>query len=180
MRKTIYKWFWAWDFEKEEQWLNDMSAKGLCLVSVGYCKYTFEESIPNEYIIRLEFLKSEPKHSESKEYIHFIEDTGAQYLGSVMRWAYFKRKNELGSFDIYSDIDSRIQHLNRLFVFVGMIGAFNLVNALNMLGLILRADYQSAIILAILVFILSILCGFGATKILRKKKKLENDKNIFE
>ena len=32
MRKVIRKWFWAWNFEKEEEWLNEMSAKGLALV----------------------------------------------------------------------------------------------------------------------------------------------------
>ena len=24
-RKTLYKWLWAWDFEKEERWLNEMA-----------------------------------------------------------------------------------------------------------------------------------------------------------
>ncbi|MBQ2899558.1 MAG: DUF2812 domain-containing protein, partial [Oscillospiraceae bacterium] len=32
MKKVIKKMFWAWDFEKEEKWLNEMSAKGLALV----------------------------------------------------------------------------------------------------------------------------------------------------
>ena len=34
MRKTIRKWFWTWDFEKEEKWLNEMAAQGLALVGV--------------------------------------------------------------------------------------------------------------------------------------------------
>ena len=42
MRQVIHKWFWAWEFEKEEQWLNEMSAKGLALVGIGYCRYEFE------------------------------------------------------------------------------------------------------------------------------------------
>ena len=27
-RKTIRKWFWVWEFEKEENWLNEMAANG--------------------------------------------------------------------------------------------------------------------------------------------------------
>ena len=27
-RKTIRKWFWVWDFEKEEDWLNEMAMNG--------------------------------------------------------------------------------------------------------------------------------------------------------
>ena len=30
-RKTVRKWFWAWDFEKEEEWLNDMAMSGWVL-----------------------------------------------------------------------------------------------------------------------------------------------------
>ena len=36
MRKVIHKWFAAWNFDKEERWLNEMAAKGLGLVSVGF------------------------------------------------------------------------------------------------------------------------------------------------
>lgn len=42
MRQTIRKLFWVWDFDKEEKWLNEMAAKGLSLVAVGFCKYEFE------------------------------------------------------------------------------------------------------------------------------------------
>lgn len=39
MRKVIRKVFMVWDFDKEEAWLNEMAAKGLSLVSVGWCRY---------------------------------------------------------------------------------------------------------------------------------------------
>lgn len=26
MRRTVHKWFWVWDFDKEEKWLNIMAA----------------------------------------------------------------------------------------------------------------------------------------------------------
>ena len=37
-RKTIRKWFWVWDFEKEEDWLNEMAMNGWAYIrhSVGY------------------------------------------------------------------------------------------------------------------------------------------------
>ena len=40
-RRTIYKWFWVWDFEKEEEWLNEMAMNGWVLESVGFCSYHF-------------------------------------------------------------------------------------------------------------------------------------------
>ena len=58
-RKMVRKWFWAWEFDKEEQWLNDMAAQGLALVDVGFCRYEFEECPPGEYQIRLELLEND-------------------------------------------------------------------------------------------------------------------------
>ena len=69
MRKTIRKWFWAWDFDKEEHWLNEMAARGLSLVSVGWCRYEFEDCVPGEYSVRLELLKEKPMHPESVKYM---------------------------------------------------------------------------------------------------------------
>ena len=54
MKRIIYRWYWAWDFDKEEKWLNGMAAKGLCLVSVSFCRYVFEDCEPGEYNIRLQ------------------------------------------------------------------------------------------------------------------------------
>lgn len=72
MRRTISKWFWAWDFEKEKNWLNEMAAKGLVLVEIGFCQYTFEECTPGEYNVRLEFLDNVPTNAESQQYLKFI------------------------------------------------------------------------------------------------------------
>ena len=50
MSITKVKKFWCWNYEKEEKWLEDMFARGLKLVDIGYCRYIFEEgeqSTPN-------------------------------------------------------------------------------------------------------------------------------------
>lgn len=26
--KTVFRWWWEWDFDKEEQWLNQMAQSG--------------------------------------------------------------------------------------------------------------------------------------------------------
>ena len=60
MRRTIFKIYPAWDFEREEKWLNEMAAKGLSLVAVGLFNYTFEETPPGEYKVRIELLEKWP------------------------------------------------------------------------------------------------------------------------
>lgn len=125
METIIRKAFWK--YEKEEAWLNAMSAKGMALTRYTWCKYFFEDCEPGEYIYRIELLENLPSHPISKDYIEFMEETGVECVTSYMRWVYFRKKAEDGSFDIYSDIDSRISHYKRIVSFLGIIGLMNLM-----------------------------------------------------
>ena len=69
MRKTVHKWFWVWDFDEEEKWLNEMAAKGLALVGVGWCRYEFEDCLPGEYAVCLEFFENRCNTVENTKYI---------------------------------------------------------------------------------------------------------------
>lgn len=53
-KKTVFKLFFVWDFEKEERWLNEMAQEGWVLDNTGFSFYTFVRCEPGEYIIRLE------------------------------------------------------------------------------------------------------------------------------
>ena len=64
-RKTIYKLWFVWDYDKEERWLNEMASNGWALVDVGFCRYTFERSEPGEYSIRLEMRDYDDNYSLS-------------------------------------------------------------------------------------------------------------------
>lgn len=128
-RKTIRKWFWVWDFEKEELWLNQMAQDGWILDRVSLCMYTFVPCEPGEYTVRLICA------SPSKEYLEFMEETGAVYVGRMSQWLYFRKETAQGSFDLFSDLDSRIAHLRKIGAVLSAIGAANLVigmaNSLN-------------------------------------------------
>lgn len=100
MRKVIHKWFWVWDFDKEEKWLNEMAAKGLALVAVGWCRYEFEDSVPGEYQICLDFLDSRCNGVENEKYITFLEETKRNKWGQC-RAGYIsvkKRRERLFSY----------------------------------------------------------------------------------
>ncbi|MBQ7875347.1 MAG: DUF2812 domain-containing protein [Oscillospiraceae bacterium] len=111
MRKVIKKFFWAWEFEKEEKWLNEMAAKGLALVDYSFCRYSFEECEPGEYSFKIQLLEHRPNHPESEQYIRFMEETGAEQVASYMNWVYFRKKNDGIPFELFSDFESQIRHL---------------------------------------------------------------------
>jgi len=102
------------DYEKEEKWLNEMSAMGLALTDYSWCRYVFEETPNNKYIYRIELLKNLPTHPESMAYIKFLEESGVECVATYMCWLYLRKKSSEGAFDIYSDMESKLKHLKRI------------------------------------------------------------------
>lgn len=181
MRRTIRKLIWVWDFDKEEKWLEEMSAKGLHLAAVGLFKYVFDEGTPGEYAVRLELLDNMPTHPESVQYIRFVEDTGAEYLGSVSRWVYFRKKTSEGSFDLFSDIESRIRHLNRILFLIGILTPIQIINAINNLSqYFFVRGFTSSLVVGCLCGLLGLLLLYGFAKIYRKKSRLKKERALHE
>ena len=112
MKKHVWKLYM--NYEKEEAWLNTMSAKGLAFTDYFLFRYTFEDSEPGEYIYRIELLENLPGHPESRKYLNFMAENGIEQISSWNRWVYFRKRAADGPFDIYSDIDSRIAHYKRI------------------------------------------------------------------
>ena len=179
MRQIIRKCFFVWDFEKEEKWLNEMAAKGLGLVSVGFCKYEFEDCMPGAYRVCLQLLDKRPCHPESKKYIDFLETTGAEHVGSFLRWAYFRKKANEGDFEIFSDNASRIKYVTGIISSVSLITIANLVIGIN--NVFIAAAFQSSFnYVGILNLLLGLFGTWGVIRLLRKRKKMKQEGQLFE
>jgi len=120
-RMTVRKWFWVWSFEKEEEWLNEMAMNGWLLDGVGMCTYHFVRCEPGQYSVRLEM------RPYDEGYLSFMKETGAEYIGRMMMWIYFRKKTADGPFDLFSDLDSKIGHLDRIGKMLTAIGGLNLL-----------------------------------------------------
>lgn len=174
MRHKVRKVFLIWEHEKEEKWLNEMSAKGWQLVAVGYCTYYFEKKTPGEYTYRLELLENRPTHPESLDYINFLEETGIEFIGSYMRWAYFRKKNDGVDFQLYSDSNSRLKHYKRIMAlllavaFINLMGLFT--NAYYYLTSSLVPNFV-AMLLSLLFFVLFLVGGYKLGKQMSALKK---------
>lgn len=100
------------DFEKEEKFLNDMSAKGYAFKKYTFSKYVFEETEKNKYRYRIEFLDHDANTDEGRQYIEFLSEMGIECVQSYWNWVYLRKKD--GEFDMYSDLDSRIRHYKKI------------------------------------------------------------------
>ena len=166
-RMTIRKWIWVWEFDKEEQWLNTMAQQGWVLDRVGFCRYEFVKCEPGEYIVRLEMRE----HDEA--YLSFMADTGAEYVGRMAKWIYFRRKAEHGPFDIFSDLDSRLEHLKRISSTLRVVGIANLVIGLaNSLNPVVNMGWINLLCATLLMYALGRVEG--------KKEALQHDRLLME
>lgn len=179
MRKVIKKLFWAWDFEKEEKWLNEMSAKGLALVDYSFCRYSFEPCEPGEYSFKIQLLEHNPNHPESEQYIRFMEETGAEQVASYLNWVYFRKKTAEGAFELFSDIESKMNHLILVKKLLLPFGILNIsVAFMNFINLGINAPnylWVPFINVACAVLIFAGLSGIN-----KKIKALKKEHNIFE
>lgn len=158
MKHTEYKIFTIFNFEEEEKWLNEKSANGEHLTDVGFCRYVFEEGQPGKYIYRLEMLEKGPSHYKSVKYLKFLEETGVEHVASILKWVYLRKKASDGPFDIYSDIDSKIKHYERIISLANLLIIIQLICSIpnmlhNLMGSYTTNTYFLNLILAALLFI---------------------------
>jgi len=111
------KWFWPWQDQEEEQWLEEQSKAGLHLVKPGlYGKYSFVVGEPKEYVYRLDF------HSDIKDketYIQIFEDAGWEHLNGTT-WQYFRKASKGDApIEIFTDNESKIKKYERLLAYYG-------------------------------------------------------------
>jgi hypothetical protein len=185
MKHVVWKAYW--DYEKEEKWLNEMSAKGMALTDYSWCRYVFTEAPNNEYIYRLELLEHLPSHAESVAYIRFLEESGIEHVATYWRWIFLRKKSSEGPFDIYSDIGSKIKQYRRVSTLFGAIGGINLfaflVNIIN--GIAESSKYNNNYLsyvspLVLLNGVFGVCLTWLVIGYIRKISKLKKEKQLHE
>jgi hypothetical protein len=118
IRKT--RWYWAWQDQQEESWLEEMSKEGLHLLSVALpAFYTFEQGKPIDYAYRLDFGFA---YKDRDNYLQLFKDAGWEHVGSMGAWEYFRKLRQPGELlEIYSDKESNMRKYFRVMAFLGII-----------------------------------------------------------
>ena len=109
--KSTHKWFWNYDYDKQEKYYTEMHAKGWAL-----------KKQDKEAVVLQQFEKCEPANvvykigynavkTDRDSYIQMFEDYGWEFVGTAQNFYYF-RKNAEGvspeELDIFSDSESRL------------------------------------------------------------------------
>ncbi len=194
MRKTVRKGFAAWEFDEFEKWLNEMADEGWALISVNASgAYEFEETEKGEYKICMLMLDKKQSKAKRTEQIEFIEQTGSQFVGKIGDWTFFRRKSELGDFEIYSDNSSKINHLTRIlnsylsvFITASILIVLNTINCtlafFNSTDLITKVITFVGVLGVLVAYIVAIFAWVikGIKKLSKKRKELKQQATLFE
>ena len=122
MKKTVRKMFFAWNGDKEKEFLEEMALKGYRLVKVKLGKYIFEEEQPKKLIFQFDF-RSFDKMSEA-EYLQIYEDAGWSFVARIAGWYYFSREWNQEEIDLslFNNNRSRSAMYKRLLFFLLLTG----------------------------------------------------------
>ena len=125
---TKFRWFWAWQDEAEENWLEKMSQTGYHLSSVGLPGFfTFVVAEPRNYVYRLDYRTFRKK--DKGEYLQLFQDAGWEHIGQMAAWQYFRKEAQpTERAEIFTDVESKIAKYKRVLAFLGIIYFLLLTN----------------------------------------------------
>jgi hypothetical protein len=119
MKDTMwrFRWYWAWNEEKETAWLEQMSLEGWHLEAYAFGWYRFRHGEPRDVLYRLDFDPGAAKRGD--EYLGIFRDAGWEHVLHWGSWHYFRaERGKTFSEEIYTDRESRIGKYRRLLAVV--------------------------------------------------------------
>lgn len=164
-----FRWFWAWDDEREENWLQEMSNQGLHMKSVVFPGiYTFEQNPDVNYVYRLDYA---PETKSINEYITLFNDAGWDYLGKITFWQYFRKKvtgHEIP--EIFTDQESKIAKCKK--IMWALLGIMPLI-VVNLINSYSRLNQPIWFAFAIIFTLFFILFSIGIWKLYKRISQLK-------
>jgi hypothetical protein len=164
-----FRWFWAWDDDKEEAWLRELSNQGQHLQSVSYPGfYTFEKGEKKDFIYRLDFT---PSLKNKEDYLSLFHDAGWQHLGTMNSWQYFRiEASHKTTGEIYSDTESKSERYKRLMWFLTAFLPLLIASLFNMIEM---ARHPLAFVMLIIILVLLASYFYGIFRLYRRIQELK-------
>ncbi len=174
-KKTIFRWWWIWQYEKMEQWLEAQEKQGWQLVGAGWnlLKFQFEQGAPRT--IRYVF---DYQNKADEEYVELYEDAGWEAMNDgrkngwyLWRKAYPADQPQLRP-EIYSDVESMIQRNDRMKKTILTMGL--LMVAILVLNMVVQYMWQVRITMLVVYLGIFILFLHGIRRINEQNRKLQD------
>lgn len=100
------------DKDQETQWLNEMANLGWAMTGFFAGFYRFEECEKGEYKYQIDF--GNKFFSVSEDYREFMSEAGIEIVQTWGFWVILRKLASKGAFELYSDVDSQIEHYQKI------------------------------------------------------------------
>lgn len=169
------------DKDKEEIWLNRLCEKGWAMTGFFLGVYTFQPCEPGKYTYRIdmpgEIGKNKIGDQQKRQYIDFVEETGAEYVCDWGWWVTFRKETSEGKFELYTDLESKIalyKRIRKMFLWIGIFECY--IGFINTRHLVENNEIYGAKLMIMLVIYLAItIFAYMILKTTVKIKKLQKE-----
>lgn len=101
-----------YDKDEEADFLNEMSRQGWAMTGFFAGIYSFDKCRPGEYIYQVDI--TEGMFRVSNDYREFMRDVDVEIVCLWGPWVILRKKASEGPFELYTDVESRIEHYTRI------------------------------------------------------------------
>ncbi len=113
----IFKWWWAWEYEKIENWLESMEASGLRLVETRFdgVVFCFEKCKPAKARYCIDY-----QNRLTPEYVAIINDDCWKVYQVGFGWYILRKEYEDERPDLYTDFEGLIARNKSLLLMIAI------------------------------------------------------------
>ena len=167
--KTVWHWWWGWNTEKVENWLEAMERKGWHLVKVDFAqiKFSFKKGESRKVRYCFDF----PMNDKENYFEIFKEDGWKLMDNKIGPWFIWSKSYQNERPNIYTDTKSLIERNNRQIRNIS-IGA--LISLILLYIMIISDFYETKLISALLILSL-VFYVYLIIKLYRYNKKLKQN-----
>mgnify|MGYP003623598560 FL=1 len=101
-------------------------------------------------------------------------------MGDCFRGAYCRAKADGKGFALFSNLDSRVKHLNRILALSGVLSSVNLMNGIIQLRAWLDHGGDFSLTLGLVCAAVSLLLGYGFLRALLERRRLKREMLLHE
>lgn|GEM_PF-603026 len=125
----IFKWWWAWNYEQVEEWLEKMEAGGLRLVETRFngLVFYFEKCKPSKARYCIDY-----QNRLTPDYLTIISDDGWQLYQLGWGWYILRKVYEDERPEFYTDFEGLIARNKSLLNLVIILALFEVVCIANL------------------------------------------------
>lgn len=167
--KVLWHWWWGWNTEKMENWLEEMENKGYHLIKVDFAqiRYTFKKGDSKKMRYCFDF----PSYVEDSYFEIFKEDGWELMDNKMGPWFIWRKSYQNERPNIYTDTKSLIERTRRQIRTV----IFGIVVTLIIIAIVLVTNfYASKVISALLILSIIFYC-YIIIKLQKYKTKLKKN-----